>query len=96
MDMLAYEQLFGCWMSDVSQGMDLIWYGLAINPVNSMRIYSLIAGLPREKRDERVWQAEMVKMLCPEIADIPYNNAALGQRSLLKRKFNQIVRRILS
>lgn len=96
LDMLAYEQRYGCWMSDVAQGMDLVWNGLVINPVNSMRIYSLIAGLPREKRDERVWQTEMVRMLYPEIADIPYNNEALEQQSFLKRKLKQIVHAILS
>lgn len=72
-DMLTYEQQFGCWLNDTSQGMDLTWDGLFINPLNSMRIFSLIAGLPREKRDHKVWEAEMTKMLCPEIADFPYH-----------------------
>lgn len=99
LDMLAYEQLFGCWMSDNSQGMDFVWDGLTINPINSMRIYSLIAGLPRTKRDDRVWQTEMVRMLCPEIADIPYNNEALEkqsfkQQSLIKKILKQIIDKI--
>lgn len=94
MDMLAYEQLMGCWMSDTSQGMDYVWDGLVINPINSMRIFSLIVGLPREKRDERVWQAEMTNMLCPELAGIPYNNAiweqypAMGLRGKIKERIH--------
>lgn len=93
-DMLAYEQLFGCWMSDVSQGMDLIWDGLFINPANSMRIFSLITSLPRDKRNERVWEAEMVQMLCPDIADIPYNNAALSKG--ISAKIKQTIYRLFS
>lgn len=92
-DRIAYEQLYGCWCSDVAQGRDFAWKGFSWDLANSMRIFSLIAALPREKRDGRIWQEEMVKKYCPCISNIPYNKNPItikyiGEKlEYIKRKY---------
>lgn len=49
MDMLAYEQIYGCWMSDVSQAMDFVWGG-GISKSSKFNAYFFFDSKPAKRK----------------------------------------------
>lgn len=73
-DRITFEQLMGIWDGNENQGKDLFSHEkFLFNPANSMEIFALVTALPKEKRQGRLWEKEIVNLFVPELKDIPYN-----------------------
>ena len=69
-----YEQRVGCWLSANEQGVDYIKnIPCHIHPACSIYTFSLLAGLPRDNRNKRLFEKEIASLLYPQVAEIPYN-----------------------
>jgi len=73
-DRFAYDQMYGCWMADINQGLDLaLPDSVSIHPICSVRQAQLVFALPQSLKDSRKWHEHMVKHLNPKLSKLPYN-----------------------
>src|SRR5690625_352105 len=71
-DRLYWEQRLAGWLSSLEQGLDLV-KGENIYIVNSRRIISLLMSLPSERRQYSSHHYDLIKMIAPQLLEIPVN-----------------------
>jgi hypothetical protein len=71
-DRFTIEQLHAGWLSSKEQLYDLDVVE-RVHVLNALRTVGLMLSLPREARESRRWQYELIERLAPALAAYPYN-----------------------
>jgi hypothetical protein len=87
-DRLYLEQRLGGWLSSIEQALDITGTE-RIHTANSTLVYSLLNIVPRDERASGKLQKEVIRRLCPALAEFPYNAPDSRLHQLRRKLTNQ-------
>lgn len=93
-DRFSWDQVGGSWMQNIDGGFDLLEGTVPLEPYNSQLLMTLSMYFPERDRISKQYIRDIVRLACPQIADLPYDGELRDPRRTIDTALSTTARAI--